>query len=169
MSTFPDLRSYDAEIAEQPTPLRLPIGGVVYEFQKSIPYRTGKAMATARAEAELIAKAVEAGEEPDMTALEQYDEQQVMRDLFGAEYERMLTDGVHDTEFRRVYQTLFAWHMAGEEAALVVWEQREGDARPPARGTSKARTTSPRSSTKKKPSGTSVRRSGGRTSSRTGT
>lgn len=166
-SPFADLRSFQSEVDQELLPL--PIGGVTYQFSKSIPLRTGLVISAARAEAEHWSKAAEAGEEPDTSALNKYDEQQTMRDLIGDQWDRMVADGVKTHEFRHVYETLFAWHMAGEEAAVLVWERREGDARPPAPSASKARKTSPRSSSRKTSSGTARARSGGRTSSRTGT
>jgi hypothetical protein len=166
-SPFADLRSFQSEVDEERLPL--PIGGVTYEFSKSIPFRTGLVISAVRAEAEGIKEAVEAGDEPDTSALDKYDEQQTMRDLFGDQWDRMVADGVKTSEFRHVYETLFAWHMAGQEAALLVWERREGDARPPARSASKARKTSPRSSSRKTSPRTAKTHQAGGTSSRAGT
>lgn len=166
-SPFADLRSFTSEVDEELLPL--PIGGVTYSFSKSIPLRTGLVISAARAEAENFAKAAEAGQEPDTSALDKYDEQQTLRDLIGDQWDRMVADGVKASEFRHVYETLFAWHMAGEQAAVLVWERREGDARPPARSASKARTTSPRSSNRKPSSSTRKTPLAGRKSSRAGT
>ncbi|GLZ34898.1 hypothetical protein Lesp02_70850 [Lentzea sp. NBRC 105346] len=177
MTTFPELRSFKSEVDGER--LTLPIGSNEYSFSKRISMRAGLALAEARVHAKEIAEAAHEGREdeidltqPGFTAI---SEQQMMRDLIGDQWDRMLGDGVTEDEFRHVYMTLFTWHMVGEEAAKLVWTNEldvEGDARPPARSASRARTTS-RSSSTKKPSARSAakapRRSTGGTSSRRGT
>ena len=164
-TTFPDLSAFKSEVDGDT--LDLPIRGVVYHFSKSIPMRLGLALTEAREQTQAIAKAVKEGAEPEVpAALANLSETEVMRALVGDQWDRMLDDGVRTDEFRHVYLTLFTWHMSNEDAAMRVWTGQvgEGDARPPARSASKARTTSPRSSTPKPSAATRRPRSGGKTS-----
>jgi hypothetical protein len=165
MSTFPELSGFKSEVDGDK--LTLPIRGVEYRFSKSIPMRLGLALTEAREQTRAIAEAVNAGAEPEVpAALASLSEHEVMRALIGDQWQRMLDDGVLDTEFRHVYMVLFTWHMGGEDAAMRVWtgEVGEGDARPPARSSSKARTTSRSTSTRKPSASTGRRASGGKTS-----
>lgn len=163
MSTFPELSALKSEV--DGSTLDLPIRGVVYSFSKSIPMRLGMALTEAREQTKAIAEAVAEGVEPEVpAALEGITEEEMKRALIGDQWQRMLDDNVLDTEFERVYFTLFAWHMAGEPAARAVWTDEAGGARPPARSGSKARTTSPRSSTRKPSASTKPRPSPGQTS-----
>lgn len=168
MTTFPELRDANAEQAGER--ITLPIGGVEYHFSKSIPMRLGMALALARTQAEEMAKAGKLDETPP--ALVGLTDAQMQRAMIGDQWDRMLEDDVLDSEFERVYHTLFAWHMAGKETAMKVWTgeiSREGDARPPASSASTARRKSPRSSTRKTSEPSRRRRSAGTTSSKTGT
>lgn len=168
MSTFPELR--EAKSEQDGERLTLPIGGVKYHFSKSIPMRLGMALSLARTQAEGMAKAGKLSDTPP--ALVGFTDDQMMRAMIGDQWDRMLADDVHDTEFEHVYYTLFAWHMAGEDVAMQLWTGEiggEGDARPPASSASTARMKSPSSSTKKTSAASRRRNSAGRTSSPTGT
>ncbi len=149
MSAFPELSALKSEVDGDT--LDLPIRGVTYHFSKSIPIRLGMALAEAREQTRAIVDAVNADTEPEVpAALQGITEEEMKRALIGDQWQRMLDNDVTTVEFDRVYFTLFAWHMAGEAPALAVWTDKVGgDARPPARSGSKARKTSPRSSTRK--------------------
>lgn len=170
MSTFPELSGYRSEV--DGSRLTLPIRGVEYHFSKSIPMRLGLALTEAREQAKAIAEAVAAGTEPEVPeALENLSADEVKRALIGDQWQRMLDDDVTTGEFDHVYLTLFTWHMGGEGPAMAVWTDeigKGGDARPPARSGSKARTTSPRSSSRKLSASTKPRASRGRNSSAAG-
>jgi len=168
MSTFPELRALRSEV--EGARLELPIGSEVYRFSKNIPMKLGMALAEAREQTRAIVTAVEAGTEPKVPdSLENISESEMRRALIGDQWDRMMADGILVDEFDAVYFTLFTWHMAGEQAALAAWTGEAGGARPPARSGSKARKTSPRSSSRKTSATTKPRRSAGRTSSQAGT
>lgn len=167
MTTFPELRDFASE--QDGDRITLPIGGVNYAFSRSIPMRLGMALTLARKQAEEMAKEGKLEDTPP--ALVGFTDEQMRRALIGDQWDRMLADDVTTDEFDTVYVTLFTYHMAGEKAAMRVWtgEHGEGDARPPASSASKARRTSPRSSTQRTSAVSRRRSSAGKTSSSTGT
>lgn len=175
MPTFPELRALRSEVDAEP--IVLPIRGVEFRFSRSIPMRTGLALAEAQVVAKQVSAALAEGREPDdlgAPAFRGITEDQAMRDLIGDQWQPLLDAGCTAAEVRHVYLTLFTWHMAGEAAAELVWTEGlpEGDARPPVRSSSAAPRTSPSSSTRTTSSGSGRRRrrrSGGRTSSPSGT
>ena len=175
MPTFPELRALRAEVDAEP--IVLPIRGQEFRFSRSIPMRTGLALAEAQVIARKVRAALAKGDDPgDLAkpAFESITEDQAMRDLIGDQWQPLLDAGCTAAEIRHVYLTLFTWHMAGEEPAKLVWTEGlpEGDASPPARSASTDRRTSRSSSTRKSSGGTGrrrVRRSGGQISSPRGT
>ncbi|GAB2964502.1 DUF7426 family protein [Saccharothrix stipae] len=175
MPTFPELHALRSEVDAKP--IVLPIRGREFRFSRSIPMRTGLALAEAQVVAKQVAAALAEGREPDdlgEAAYQSVTEDQAMRDLIGDQWQPLLDAGCTAAEVRHVYLTLFTWHMAGEAAAELVWTEGlpEGDVGPPARSASTDRRTSRSSSTRRSSSGTGrrrrVRRSGGETSSRRG-
>lgn len=161
MLTFPDLAAFENEI--NGGGITLPIAGKQYVFSGSIPARTGLTLAKIREQVEAAGKDAD----DNQVLLTDQAETVVMQDLIGDQWDVMEADGVPWPMFRHVYITLFTWHMVGPDAAMRVWSADlgvEGDARPPARGTSQAPRTSRSSSTRKPSNATRSRRSAGKTS-----
>ncbi|ACU35582.1 DUF7426 family protein [Actinosynnema mirum] len=147
MPTFPDLATFRSEMEGEP--LVLPVNGVTYSFPASIPARTALALVTARA----IAQRVTAGEmvDPAEIASNEAHAGQVLDDLLAPELDRMLANGLTQTDLNAVGETLMAWHMGGADMALNRWQGKlpGGDARPPALSASSQQPTSPSSSTRR--------------------
>lgn len=200
MTTFPDLSAYEDETTDEH--LVLPINGREYRFSPSIPMsrgiwitrvreesrRYGDAIRDARAKLtkqldrdptsdELRRHLDTHGPKPrsdlDMTDAQELD---LYLDLIGDEQRAaMEADGVTWQQLIQVGSTLFAWYIAGRDAALRVWTRgkiEDGDVNPPAEPSAPSGQprTSPSSSTKTKRanSNSSKTRSRGATTSSAG-
>lgn len=181
MTTFPQIKAFEDEVAG--AAIGLPLRGKVYAFPTALPFELGLKMRVMTEEAHRAAKAVEQGIEYRVKdgARELFGDKQmheVYRELIGESMlETLVADGVTWPETLHIGETLFLYHTAGLEVALMVWqsaEPAEGDANPPvrrpaARSGSTGRKTSRTSSTKKKPNATNARQSRGQKSSQSGT
>lgn len=132
---FRDLSEFMAE-AE---PIRLPIGGTVYEFPGSVSGRTGLLLTSAW-DAALSGKAGGAAPAPDAELAELLTDDQeksVHAELFGGTDVQLARDGHDSRVIRHVFLTLVTWHTAGPEAAVLAWDAA-GNAPAPNRATRRA-------------------------------
>lgn len=155
-------------------PIRLPICGKTYEFPGSVSARTGLLLHRMTEMVEEVERARRAGDEPnlDATALDDGEEVDLRREVFGSVQQQMIDDAVPSVYVEHALKTLIVWHQFGEKVAEAVWKDVPGAPKAPAdrkprKATSGAATTTKRrgstSGTKK-----STQASGGEASSPTG-
>ncbi|MDQ3579719.1 MAG: hypothetical protein M3443_19420 [Actinomycetota bacterium] len=174
MTTFPDLSGLSHFQQEtNGKSLTLPIRGKNYTWTAgALPLAAALEIQALRVQALAVFEAQQAaektGEPLDTSKIvprETMSDRDFERMLIGEEATTALsTDGVLLAEYNRVYHTLLAWHMYGEQAARTTWIGDEGDAVPPAEaasGSTKTGGSSKPTSPRKAPAG--------RKSSRVGT
>jgi hypothetical protein len=183
VTTFPHLQRFESEV--DGGTIDLPVRGKVYSFPTALPLRLGLKMTVIQEEAQRLKRATEAGTEYVVKdeARELVDDvslHELYQELIGEEMLAVLEDDrVSWPETLHIGETLFVYHQAGLDVALMVWQAvdgeqpAEGDARPPsrkpaARSGSSRQKTSQRSSTVRKPKASKGRRSDGATSSTRG-
>ena len=173
---FRDLSEFMAE-AE---PIRLPIGGKVYEFPGAVSGRTGLLLTTAL-DATMAARQAAPDDDgkpvdPELVELLTDEQEASVHDELFAGVDRELVRDGHDSRvIRHVFLTLVTWHTAGEEAAVRAWESLAGKAEPNRAERRRRSGSSAAARTTRKPtSGSGTRAtsrasaSSGRTSSRAG-
>jgi hypothetical protein len=173
VTTFPDLSRYVIETSGET--LSLPINGITYEFTADLSLDLGLRIMELRAEGDRVISAFRNDEKsaphPDtVQLLDDQSQAELFNELIGPDtLAEMKTNGVRTSEWLRVGETLFAWHMVGPDAALHVWttSTEAGDAEdPPAETPVKPTKTvaSRRGSTTKRSPVRKPRKSPGRTS-----
>jgi hypothetical protein len=143
-------------------PIRLPIGGVQYEFPGSLPGKHG--LLLQRMQAAAVRAVADGRAQEDVsdlaTAILSDDEGEDLRTtVMGTGEQAMVDAGVTSDKIEHTFHTLLAWHMAGEAAALLIWESVPGEAPAPNRAARRAASKGAASSTRSpaSSSGTSTR------------
>lgn len=124
-----------------PEPLVLPIRGKDYVFPAEISGATWLRVQSLGTQVQQAMRARDAGEEfdPDMTAISDMDQDELLAELCGVTLQKMLDDGLTSTHLKAVLATLIAFHMSDRESAEAVWNA-SGEAGAPNRETRRAKT-----------------------------
>jgi len=119
-----------------PEPLVLPIRGKDYVFPAEISGATWLRVQSLGAQVQQAVRARDAGEEfdPDVTAISDMDQDELLAELCGDTLKEMLDDGLTSTHLKAVLATLMAFHMSDRESAEAVWNA-SGEAPAPNRET----------------------------------
>ncbi len=144
-------------------PIVLPIRGTAYSFPGEISARTWLRL-------QRVWQTIERAGDPDAEAVSDFDEAQLMAEMFGGVDEQMAADGVTSAEIKRVFVTLMAYHLSGREAAENVWNN-SGEAVAPNRAARRhpATTSTPSRGSRAGSTPRAKTASAGATSSATGT
>jgi hypothetical protein len=111
-----------SEVLEPPDPKVLPINGVPVEFPRSISAKVG-AMCVTLVNSMEAAQGMSVDEFLGSLGWSDEDADELERGLLGDDGLAKLNDlGVLGEARMRVIATLLFWHLAGQEAAEVVWE-----------------------------------------------
>lgn len=123
-----------------PEPLVLPIRGKEYTFPGEISARTWLRVQSIGGQVQRAIQAQAAGEDfdPDVTAISDIDQDELLVELCGETLQTMLDDGLTSVEFKAVLATLMAYHMSDRDAAEAVWNA-QGEASGPNRATRRAK------------------------------
>jgi hypothetical protein len=125
-----------------PKPVRLPMGEKTYSFPGTISARAWVLVEKLASRLQRAKLAEIRGEtyDPDEEALSDLEYADVRAEVFGDTEREMIEDGLTSDHLKRAFYALVSYHMNGQEAAEVVWNQGGSPAPNRAQRRSKART-----------------------------
>ncbi|MEU4332328.1 DUF7426 family protein [Nonomuraea dietziae] len=113
MPKFPEVAQFLGET------LDLPIGGTVYSVPP-VDAKVGVRLVTRFTE---VASKAEAAQDDDEEVADDLGEIALYQDTLGPVYAQLLADKVKWPMIKAAGLTALAWHLHGEEIALIVWER----------------------------------------------
>lgn len=110
-----------------PKPIEIPISGKLYIFPGTISARSWLLLQRLNSFQAKVALAQLRGEDydPEQEVLSDLEFIDVRGEVFGDTEETLVADGVTSGCMQRLFMTLVAYHLSGQEAAERVWNQGE--------------------------------------------